>query len=783
MADGSVLNDTAPSSGPNEADSPDTGNPPADNGSDTEKRRRHSRGKSKIGESTTQLPRHSILPKVRRTNYEGFKNYFNEEDSQYAIEVLDAGYDIKDEVAREREKRGRSKQQTPTITSVPKEGITTDEVWIQRVRIQSDHILAHLCSIMGTTFKYNKPRTFFRPFHAFIHFQPRAKEALKDLREAVDRKRLDPGPSPKEDEEEEPLTEKDKSKKNRKETKGSSGNSDTGSVISPRIRSRRSSSTSSSGSSSGSSSRGSSSRSHSRSVYSSFSNDGLDQAIPEELLICEEAVDHLQCYIDFVDKNIMPLQDTYKGTSKQRIRYSDLTYLFHPGDVVYSPTEDEFTGSSNVRMAKLSPAVYQPIWKIQYTNPPSISDITPESYDPNHRFYISAFYVDFDGKNYGPVKYRFDIAPYEGEIEIKNLPVYPIRYHSGSHKSSSSHGLDRLRPAGKDFQYYVKEKHLYYRGWTLTTNPNGDTLTDGAGEPMKHPEHIDSSVIVDFQAALQALPSWKPTFKEPANMDQEWTSSTEDRLPIIQWTDSKRTKQVRRTIEATQMRDGAHAVETNTYAKRDPFLVAYMAGKTDATYELSEDDLRLLPGRVMAYVLRDRKFVQLDVHYLSKIEQQSNVFENLKISRQHKEMVMALVDSHFRKKAFRGPREFSLGQDLIQGKGEGLVILLHGVPGVGKTATAEAVAQSNQQPLFVITCGDLGFTPKEVERSLEEIFRLAHLWDCILLLDEADIFLGERRRDDLKRNALVSGKSLFLLFYFLFLYLRSSKHSHPEWLT
>jgi SpoVK/Ycf46/Vps4 family AAA+-type ATPase len=81
------------------------------------------------------------------------------------------------------------------------------------------------------------------------------------------------------------------------------------------------------------------------------------------------------------------------------------------------------------------------------------------------------------------------------------------------------------------------------------------------------------------------------------------------------------------------------------------------------------------------------------------------------------------------------------------------------VPGVGKTATAEAVAQANKKPLFVITCGDLGFTPGEVENSLKDIFRLAHSWDCILLLDEADIFLSRRQLSDLKRNALVSGKN------------------------
>ncbi len=79
------------------------------------------------------------------------------------------------------------------------------------------------------------------------------------------------------------------------------------------------------------------------------------------------------------------------------------------------------------------------------------------------------------------------------------------------------------------------------------------------------------------------------------------------------------------------------------------------------------------------------------------------------------------------------------------------------------------VAHSNQKPLLPITCGkislqvvsncakcskgDIGLTPKEVESKLEAHFQLAQARDCVLLLDEADIFLVQRNNRDL-RNAL-----------------------------
>lgn len=57
------------------------------------------------------------------------------------------------------------------------------------------------------------------------------------------------------------------------------------------------------------------------------------------------------------------------------------------------------------------------------------------------------------------------------------------------------------------------------------------------------------------------------------------------------------------------------------------------------------------------------------------------------------------------------------------------------------------------------TLGDLGSNPKDVETALQTNFALANRWGCILLLDEADVFLAERRREDFNRNGLVAGTS------------------------
>jgi hypothetical protein len=65
-------------------------------------------------------------------------------------------------------------------------------------------------------------------------------------------------------------------------------------------------------------------------------------------------------------------------------------------------------------------------------------------------------------------------------------------------------------------------------------------------------------------------------------------------------------------------------------------------------------------------------------------------------------------------------------------------------------------------PLFPITCGDIGTNADEVEDNLRGHFELAQIWNAVLLLDEADVFLQARELDgsSLQRNSLVSGMLL-----------------------
>lgn len=261
-------------------------------------------------------------------------------------------------------------------------------------------------------------------------------------------------------------------------------------------------------------------------------------------------------------------------------------------------------------------------------------------------------------------------------------------------------------------------------------------------------------------------PWWKPAFLDYSKT--EFDPSTEyDEFAIIQWSGEDRLNTINKTVEVVIDDDDIDYLEWNNIIDTDNFVIdsTERTIETDGAKEkFNPEDFALLPSRLFVYSLRHHKFVNADIRNLKRPTVMPDPFSDLKISDAHKRLIGAVVQDNLDKKAIHRELQTqgidSLDQDFIPGKEKGLVILLHGAPGVGKTATAEAVAYAHQKPLFPITCGDLGIEPRAVESTLSEIFRLANLWDCVLLLDEAEIFLShrEKKNDNLQRNALVSSK-------------------------
>ncbi|KAJ4356772.1 uncharacterized protein N0V89_004808 [Didymosphaeria variabile] len=178
----------------------------------------------------------------------------------------------------------------------------------------------------------------------------------------------------------------------------------------------------------------------------------------------------------------------------------------------------------------------------------------------------------------------------------------------------------------------------------------------------------------------------------------------------------------------------------------------------------SDEQYMLCPPRVLGYHLTTRTWLELHVDQIKIKKEETNdvAFDKLQLDDEHKTLIRKLVQSHS-SSTLKEP----MMKDIVKGKGEGLVMLLHGPPGVGKTLTAESVASLTGKPLFAVSISDIGLDPAVVEHNLESLFELAARWRAVLLFDEADVFLESRSANtsDLTRNALVSVLLRVLEYY------------------
>lgn len=97
------------------------------------------------------------------------------------------------------------------------------------------------------------------------------------------------------------------------------------------------------------------------------------------------------------------------------------------------------------------------------------------------------------------------------------------------------------------------------------------------------------------------------------------------------------------------------------------------------------------------------------VDRITSVTWNKDAFKRLVIPPETRELIQAAVTVH--------GQYLTTARDIIASKGRGLLILLHGGPGTGKTLTAESIAETQERPLYRVTCGDIGLEPAEAEQA------------------------------------------------------------------
>ena len=398
--------------------------------------------------------------------------------------------------------------------------------------------------------------------------------------------------------------------------------------------------------------------------------------------------------------------------------YEYFWLLLKPGTVVYTKRFDIW-----------SPYVISSVSGGQY------------SHQAKDRYRLHGWLLEYNGAKVERFMEEFTVAPWLGEQAIHTLPVVPQGFW-----------LEDL-PAQKGLpmqQKMIQEGRLY---WDLLRGPqymeySGHLVNSGAkNRHISGPTgFMTGRVIVDvpgfekFLAQTQELDDMNPRrgiYNQPP--PPQMPAVSKDHLP------------------KTLPRCGCEVcAENRPLGNNDsPWVGFEHIDPTECSPP--EDDLfyTLLSKTVPGFILGNRRWGHLSVESLKPVQTDKEAFKSLVIEDEIKFTVKALI-GRFAASTENGGGISPWGNDFIRNKGEGRIFLLHGEPGVGKTCTAECIAELTGRPLLSLTSGDLGVHSFRVEQSLNYFLELGQRYGALVLLDEADVYLQQRHAHDMDRNALVS---------------------------
>ncbi|KAK2604765.1 hypothetical protein N8I77_007666 [Diaporthe amygdali] len=309
-------------------------------------------------------------------------------------------------------------------------------------------------------------------------------------------------------------------------------------------------------------------------------------------------------------------------------------------------------------------------------------------------FELICSYVDFDGERVVAQRTRLIIPDFSGTMAIKNLAAFPLKMH-GQFKQMRTSLVQR----GCKFELLAGTHYRNYSGpaWTRIMSKT------------RKQYNVKGRVVIDAFAFKQCNP-------------------------------------VRNLVGGNdEVSDIGHGTATDS----DVPAGGPLERDDNLNRPKLDDGLKLICSPfIRGYALKEKKWFCLCVDAVSEIAFNELAFSDLRLAGQRKDLILGFLSS---KQSYQNTFD-----DLIEGKGLGVIILLSGPPGVGKTLTAESVAEQMRVPLYNLAAGDLGFDARSVEKVLSYAMWMCTRWNAVLLLDEADVLLEQRSFHELERNKLVS---------------------------
>ncbi|KAL5444997.1 hypothetical protein PMIN06_008203 [Paraphaeosphaeria minitans] len=351
-------------------------------------------------------------------------------------------------------------------------------------------------------------------------------------------------------------------------------------------------------------------------------------------------------------------------------------------------------------------------------------------------------YVDFDGANFGYNKETINIGDFKGTKKITKFEAYPLEFVEGVEELKA-----RLVERGAMFEAYKEYRFVAYNGIAMSKINRGEQRFN-----------VKSRIIVDAHSFSRY--GTKPSLE------------LFDTAEVVH--------DIARPASPDDTDDDCVMLDKNVGQTPEPAPVGMKpTPSTDGV--LTAEQRIVASATVRGYSLRDKKWCSFFIDSICDIVWNLDAFASLVAPQEQKDLIPYFAESQVKSRD-----DFD---DFIQGKGQGIIMLLAGPPGVGKTLTAESVAEAMKAPLYSIGAADLGSESSEgrtfawrarmrrevlnndaaksvaLENKLHDILEMCSKWNAVLLIDEADVFMEARSTADLERNKLVA-IFLRLLEYF-----------------
>ncbi|KAJ6004597.1 hypothetical protein N7540_012966 [Penicillium herquei] len=321
----------------------------------------------------------------------------------------------------------------------------------------------------------------------------------------------------------------------------------------------------------------------------------------------------------------------------------------------------------------------------------------------SRELFIQLKQFDWNGSYCGFNMSSTSIISYEDVIPVASLEMVPLKFKGDAQAVEALQ--EKLLRRGRKFEAMRGFHIMKCRGSKFLAHNDNSGITEHAPRP------ISGRVIIDAYAFHHC---------------QEYA------IPVL-----------RRSDEDEPPTDTSSVSEE--YFRTDPTV---SDERDEDLRSLTDIECILSVAHVKGFDLTKKQWCEFNIDELHDPEWSDVPYDKLVLPADEKQLILAMADRERRNKTGF--------DDFVDRKGRGIIFLLCGQPGVGKTLTAEAVADKYKIPLYILGANDLGTNARQVDNALESAFACCRLWGALLLIDEADVFLEERSSDDLHRNELVA---------------------------